>query len=258
MISKSGNPTVLFAADTHFHLRPDRAEQARLARFLAFLEMSRQADHLVLLGDIFDFWFDYPHFRLDGYDTLLRKLDEVAGAGVRLWFVGGNHDIWAAGYLAERYGLAGRGEAQILPLGTLRVHLLHGDGILYRDWLYSGFRWLVRQPAGIALAKSLHPELLFALATWLSRTSRRNVSERAATIVARARRWLAAQQDTPWDLLVIGHVHHPFIIEHGGRTLACLGGWLDQEGYGLLQDGRFELRDFATDPPPRFSSERCP
>jgi hypothetical protein len=53
-------------------------------------------------------------------------------------------------------------------------------------------------------------------------------------------------------------VHYPFLIEHAGRTMACLGGWLDQEGYGLLQDGRFELRDFRTDELPLFRSGPCP
>lgn len=248
----NSNPAVLFVADTHFHLRPDALERTRLHRFLEFLEMSRAADHLVLLGDIFDFWFDYPHFRLKGYEEVLQQLDRVVASRTTLHFVGGNHDIWAASYLRDRYGLTGDGESTTLPLGSLSVRLQHGDGIFSHDWLYNTFRFIVRHPAGVLLAKSLHPEILYRFSCWLSGTSRNATRDEVQTMMARAARWLDRQRDAAWDLLVIGHVHHPFVIERGGRTLAALAGWLDREGYGLLQDGNFELRDFARDPRPTF------
>ena len=244
------NPSALFVADTHFHLRPDREGRARLERFLLFLQVARRFDYLFLLGDIFDFWFDYPHFRLKGYEEILQALDQVRQAGAKIRFVGGNHDVWAVDYLRERYGEVGNGESATVTLGSLRIHLNHGDGILSHDWFYHSFRWLVRTRPGIAFAKSLHPELLYAFSTWLSGSSRKVTREEAAAIQRKAAAWLAAQSDPDWDLIVIGHVHHAFQMESAGRTLASLGGWLGAEGYGLLQDGRFALRDFAADPPP--------
>jgi len=249
-MSNQSAPVVLFVADSHFHLRPDAAERDRLERFLAFLSFSRRATDLVLLGDIFDFWFDYPHFRLDGYEELLIALDAVRDAGTRLHFVGGNHDIWAAGYLRRRYGLAGDGEAVTVPFGSLRVRLDHGDGFLARGPVYRSFRAIVRRRAGVLCAKSLHPELLYAFSTWLSGTSRMASRDEVSMIERRAGERLAAAGGAPWDLLVIGHVHHPFVTEHAGRTLACLAGWLRTEGYGLLRNDRFDLLDFARDPLP--------
>jgi UDP-2,3-diacylglucosamine hydrolase len=252
-MSNNSNPTALFVGDTHFHLQPQPAESKRLQRFLTFLDLSRQADHLILLGDIFDFWFDYPHFRLKGYEELLNRLDEVRSAGTKIHFVGGNHDIWAADYLGERFAASGQGGPITLDLGDRRVLLMHGDGILCRDRLYRSFRWLVRRKPAIAFSKALHPELLYMLARWLSGASRKATRDEAETIVERARLWLASRQNPDWDLLAIGHVHHPFLIEHEGRTMAAVGGWLGREGYGLWQDGHFELRDFTTDPPPEFT-----
>ncbi|MFH1843626.1 MAG: UDP-2,3-diacylglucosamine diphosphatase [bacterium] len=237
-------------ADTHFHLRPDREETARVVQFLAFLEAACQVDHLILLGDIFDFWFDYPHFRLKGYEEILLALDRVKSAGVEIHFVGGNHDIWATRYLNERYGVAGDGLPQILQLGHRRILLNHGDGLLSHDWIYSSFRWLVRHRAGILFAKAWHPELLFAFSSWLSGTSRNVTREEADAILHKASRWLQAQPPGDWELLVIGHVHHPFIVEHEGRIMAALGGWLGRAEYGLYQDGEFSLHDFDRDPPP--------
>ncbi|MHB8079021.1 MAG: UDP-2,3-diacylglucosamine diphosphatase [Candidatus Krumholzibacteriia bacterium] len=243
-------PTVLFVADSHFHLRPDAAERHRLERFLAFLQFSRRATDLVLLGDIFDFWFDYPHFRLDGYEEVLQALDAVRAAGTRLHFVGGNHDIWAAAYFRRRYGATGDGEAVTREFGALRVRLDHGDGFLARGLVYRAFRALVRRRGTVLVAKALHPELLYAFSTWLSGTSRLASRDEVALIERRARERLLASAHAPWDLLVIGHVHHPYVTTHTGRTLACLPGWLQTEGYGLLRDGRFDLLDFARDPLP--------
>jgi UDP-2,3-diacylglucosamine hydrolase len=228
-----------------------------LKRFCAFLEMARQVDHLVLLGDIFDFWFDYPHFRLKGYEELLIQLDAVRDAGVQIHFAGGNHDVWAADYLHQRYGVERDAKAALLTFGARRVQLLHGDGIWGKDWLYGSFRWLVKKRPAAFLAKALHPELLYALAMALSGASRKAGRDDFDVIIRKAQEWFQRQVAPPWDLLIMGHVHHAFLLKHGGRVMAVVGGWLDQEGYGLLREGQFELRDFANDPhphlPPRVS-----
>jgi len=243
-------PTAIVVADSHFHLHPDRAEQERMDRFIGLLDLSRRVDHLVLLGDIFDFWFDYPHFRLRGYDSILQALDSVRDSGTRIHFIGGNHDIWAADFMSRRFGCAPGGDSTILELGDRRVLLTHGDGLLKFDWAYNSFRAMVRNRAGIVLAKSLHPEILYALSTWLSGRSRSATRDEASRIEMRGRKWLDEQRSPEWDLMVMGHVHHAFQISSGSRQMASLAGWFDILGYGLLQEGRFRLLDFARDPQP--------
>ncbi len=253
-MSDPASTTALFVADTHFHLRPDAAEQRRLERFLELCELAHRAGHLVLLGDLFDFWFDYPHFRLRGYEDVLQALDRVRTAGTRLHFVGGNHDIWAAPYMRERYGCEIRAPHSDLAAGGLRVRLCHGDGLFKLDWDYGAFRTVVRARAGIAAAKSLHPELLYALSTWLSGRSRCATRDEAEVIEQRAAAWLASQappgSGPAWDLMVIGHVHHGFVTEANGRRLAALPGWLGTLGYAVLREGRLSLLDFDRDPAP--------
>lgn len=249
-------PTVVFVADTHFHLEPDAAERERLDRFCDLLAWARGADRLVLLGDIFDFWFDYPHFRLRGYERLLQALDEVRAAGTAITFIGGNHDVWAAEYLHRRYGTSPDGAPEVLRLGRRRVLLIHGDGLLKFDWAYNGFRAVVRTKAAILLAKSLHPEILYALSTWLSGHSRSATRDEAPQIERRAREWLARQPAADWDLMVMGHVHHGFQFEAAGRQFAALPGWVEPLGFGLLQDGEFALHDFANTPLPTLVSHK--
>jgi len=249
-MSSGQQPTAIFVADSHFHLNPDEREQRRIRGFCDLMALSEKADHLFLLGDIFDFWFDYPHFRLRGYEEILQALDRVRAAGTRIHFVGGNHDIWAATYLHQRYGTRPDGEPFVIRLGDRTLNLVHGDGLLSHDWAYNTFRTIVRTRAGIVLAKSLHPEILYALSKWLSGHSRSATRDEAGQIESKGERWIRRQAGAAWDLTIIGHVHHPFEAEAGGRTLTALAGWFDILGYGLLQDGRFRQLDFERDPAP--------
>lgn len=238
----------VFVADSHFHVRRDAAEEARFQRLIAWLDDHAGVEHIVLLGDIFDFWFDYPHFVMKGYEPLLAALDRARGAGSQLHFVGGNHDIWAAGYLHRRCGTAAAGGPLDLLLDGCRIRCLHGDGLLGRDVLYQIFRATVRHPIGVGLAKALHPELLFALSTWLSGNSRHCDRDEIVTLDRKAARWLAAQHDAAWDHLIIGHIHHPQTTADGPRKLSSLGGWLDELNYGCWRDGRFEHRRYPPAP----------
>ncbi len=227
----------LFVTDSHFHVHRSPAEESRLSRFVSLLDRYAGVPHVVLLGDIVDFWFDYPHFVMKGYEPLLDVLDRVRASGSQLHFIGGNHDIWAARYFHERYGTASGGGPVTLELDGLRVFCVHGDGLLARDLLYRTFRSIVRHPAGVMFGKSLHPELLFALSSWLSGSSRESRRDEIAGIESKAQRWLSRQQDPPWDHLIMGHVHHAFTATDAGRRLTTLGGWLDPLHYGVWRDG---------------------
>ncbi|MCB1182145.1 UDP-2,3-diacylglucosamine diphosphatase [bacterium] len=245
-------PTVVFVSDSHFHLEPDADERARLDRFCELLAWSRGADRLVLLGDIFDFWFDYPHFRLRGYDRLLTALDEVRAAGTEITFIGGNHDIWAARYFHDRYGCHADGEPLTLQLGRRRVLLTHGDGLLKFDWAYNSFRAVVRTRLGVLLAKSLHPEILFALSTWLSGHSRGATRDEASAIERMADRWFDRAGAPDWDLMIMGHVHHGLHLHRSGREMVALAGWFSPLSYGLLRDGEFRLLEMGAAPLPEL------
>lgn len=249
-MSDNKQPTAIFVADSHFHLKPESAEQQRIRSFGELMTLAQKADHLFLLGDIFDFWFDYPHFRLRGYDEILYAIDQVKAAGTTIHFVGGNHDIWAARFLHERYGSSPDAEPFVVTFGDLRIKVCHGDGLLGFDWAYNTFRNIVRTRLGIVLAKSFHPEILYAFSTWLSGHSRGATRDEAGRIEEKAQTWIDNCKETDWDLMIMGHVHHRFEVRSQKQVLTALAGWFDHPGYGVLQDGQFKLLDFEKDPKP--------
>ncbi len=251
-MSDLNQPTAIFVADSHFHLNPDSAEQQRIRRFGELMLLAQKADHLFLLGDIFDFWFDYPHFRMRGFDEILQALDQVKAAGTTMHFVGGNHDIWAAQFLHQRYGTSKDAEPFVISLGQLRIKVCHGDGLLGYDWAYNAFRTMVRTRLGIVLAKSLHPEILYAFSEWLSGQSRGATRDEAGRIEEKAQTWIDQCREDQWDLMIIGHVHHRFEVSSGKQRLTALAGWFDHPGYAIVQNGEFKLLDFEKDPRPSF------
>ena len=237
-------------ADSHFHLCPNSAEQKRIRNFCALMTLAQKADHLFLLGDVFDFWFDFPHFRLRGYEEILQALDKVKSAGTKIHFVGGNHDIWASRFMHQRYGSNPDGEPFVVTLGQMRIKVCHGDGLLGFDWAYNTFRTLVRTRLAIVLAKSLHPEILFAFSQWLSGQSRSANRDEASEIEEKAQIWVNKCREKDWDLMIMGHVHHPFKVRSKKLALTALAGWFDNPGYGLYQNDEFKLLDFERDPLP--------
>ena len=104
--------------------------------------------------------------------------------------------------------------------------------------------------AGIVLAKSLHPEILFHISEWLSGTSRSANRDEAHEIEAKGQTWLEKNTSPDWDLALMGHVHHPFMVSVGDKSLAALAGWFDTLGYAVWQNGQFQLLDFDRNPFP--------
>lgn len=233
--------TVHFASDTHFGAGSAQSQARREARFVAWLDGLSAGDELYLLGDIFDFWLDYPNYMPKGSLDVLYGLRRVLDRGIPVRFVGGNHDIWCARYLEQSLGIPTLECGTVVEHQGVRLRLDHGDGLLSGDRLYSLFRAAVRNPVLVFLAKSLHPELLHAFATWLSKTSRESHEDSEAEIRQLIQRYGESHDHGDVDHLVVGHIHLPHQQRFGDWTFTCLGDWVAHSTVGRLQDGRLEV-----------------
>ena len=124
----------LFVSDVHLGAgRPD-ADQARARRLIAFLEQhASRAQALYVLGDLFDFWFDYRHAIPKHHVPVLLRLAQLVENGVPVTFFGGNHDFWAGPYLEQTFGIRAFVAPATLPIGGRNVALMHGDGLASGD-----------------------------------------------------------------------------------------------------------------------------
>jgi len=244
-------PTVYFASDTHFGAGSSVSQRERVDLFLRWLSEIEKDAWLYLLGDIFDFWLDYPSYMPKEHLEILYGFRKAQDRGVRIRFVGGNHDVWCADFLGTSL------DVEVLPDGAVvehqgqRFRLFHGDGLLAGDRLYRAFRKMVRNPFLVFLAKSIHPELLHRFADALSRQSREHDRDDPQQIVGLIQEYGRKMSHRDVDHVIVGHIHVPHQQSFDGWTFHCLGDWVAHRTAGVLRNGKlivYDVRDEAAKP----------
>ena len=218
---------------------------------IAFLERLGRGDTLYLLGDVFDFWFDFRGDPPALYGPLLAALAAAARRGTRISFMGGNHDYWtrsgrSPGRLERQIGLEVIGDPHRVDHQGLRILLSHGDALGGAVGGYRAVRGLLHHPVAIRLFGLLPTRLGYAIAARTSTLSRSRhdealTREHADRLRGAARRIL---EDEPVDAVVAGHVHVPERLETSHGVYLNLGDWILHRTYGRLEDGRLTLERF--------------
>jgi UDP-2,3-diacylglucosamine hydrolase len=239
---------VYFVSDTHFGSGSQQAQADRRRRFLAWLDSLTDASHLYLLGDLFDFWLDYPNFMPKTHLEVLDGLRRLRDRGVELAFVGGNHDMWCARYLQATLGVRSLLPNSVAEHQGVRVRMNHGDGLLTGDLAYKAFRAAVRNPATVLLARALHPELVHWMAARLSHASRRKKRHGVAQLRLAVDRYGHQHDHSDVDYLAVGHLHVPLSIPFAGWTFVCLGDWVEHHTAGRLVGGALTVGPVGEDP----------
>lgn len=241
-----------FASDTHLGLSHGTDEIAREKLFVRWLdEVSVDAEAIFLLGDIFDFWFEYKRVVPKGFTRLLGKLSELSDRGISIHFFAGNHDMWIRDYLATECGLILHTAPETMTLNGRRVLLAHGDNLYIQDlpmlrlmnWFFHN-RWVRR-----SFATLLHPDCALRFGQWWSGKSRKS---KALSIGFRGEEEFLVKyarmrlQQEPIDDFVFGHIHCATIYPLGeGIEAIFLGEWIEQPTYATLDaQGRFALHTY--------------
>jgi len=241
------------------HLSVTRDDRRRIDSFVEFLrriDPDRTA-RVIILGDLFDFWFEYKHVIFSGYFDVLRAFADLGDHGVECHFICGNHDFWAGRFLRDHLGFHIHTKPVTLEFGTKRVLFVHGDGINPRDIGYRLYKRVARARPVVWLFGLLHPDWAMAIARAVSRGSRRMTqAEELSTgpevqpLREFARRTLA--QGGP-DVVMCGHSHYPvreeFPTPNGTGLYLNTGDWLYHQSYVAWDGDEFRLLRFPSDSP---------
>lgn len=238
---------VIVVADAHLGQVPPATEAA----FHAFLEQVPQpGDHLLINGDLFDFWFEYRAVIPRKHFASVAKLQEVRARGIPITFVGGNHDRWGGDFLRKDLGIAYyAGEAE-LDLGERRAFVAHGDGLTEQHWSAKLMHRVTRHPLTIWIFGMLHPTIGYWIADKLSGTLADNTRDRAVLDRASAaqRQWAAdlLERRPELSLVIMAHTHRPVVDQRpDGRAYLNPGAFLDGGRYAIIDGSRIELKTFA-------------
>lgn len=223
--------------------------------FLQYLE-NRNGD-LVILGDLFDFWFEWRHVVPKGVFDILYQLRRLVDAGWRVVFLPGNHDFAPGEFISRQLGLELPGESMVLEFGGKRFFLAHGDGLAAHDRGYRVLKKILLSPVSQALFRHLLPaDWGMGLARIASRGSRRH---RSVDREAWAKDYLEAARryfSDGFDGVVLGHVHEPVMVRDGDRVYANCGDWLEHRSCIVGEEGGLFLADW--DPQTKRLQKRSP
>ena len=236
-----------FVSDIHLGAGT-KAEQRRVERlFLNFLsQIEADAESLFLVGDIFDFWFEYKRVVPKGFVRVLGRLAELSDKGVRIVMLTGNHDMWVGDYLTTECGIELYTKPQTFTLAGKTLFVAHGDNMnITGKPLLQAMNAMFRSRSLRKVASWLiHPDLFMRFGQWWSGKSRKSHgSGQSAEVIKPLVEFVAQHHDEIGaDYYIFGHMHYATDITEPHRTL-FMGDWHNQPSYiALDNDGKIELK----------------
>lgn len=245
---------IFFASDLHLGVDARLSSAERERAFVRWLDqvVAPQADVLYLLGDIFEFWFEYRTVVPRGYTRLLGKLAELRDGGLDIQYFTGNHDLWMRGYFTEELGIPLHHRPRVADYDGSRFLIGHGDGLGPGDKGYKRMKRVFRHPLAQWAYARLHPNFAVSLAERVASLSRSHTSLEEANFLGAEREWLVhyaerkLAQDPSLDYFLFGHRHLPISwpLSNGRSRYVNTGDWLDYQSYAHWDGDALHLRFF--------------
>ena len=233
-----------FISDAHLGAESQEKERAKREKLLSFLDYTTSAENLFILGDFFDFWFDYKTVIFREYFDILCKLAELVQKGVKVHFFGGNHDWWAfeGGILSEIGVKVYHSPAEIVVDGK-KFFMGHGDGIAPSDWGYRNFLApLLRNRVSVFLFRLVPPPMAWWISRAVSFTSKLYTQKRNLRLEEEYREFAARKIAENFDFVVFGHLHIPILEKIGGGVYANSGDFFQNFTYLVFDGQNLELK----------------
>jgi UDP-2,3-diacylglucosamine hydrolase len=246
---------IYFASDFHFGV-PDHASSLKRERF--FIEwldiVKNDASEIFLMGDLFDFWFEYKTVIPKGFVRLLGKLAELTDAGIQVHLFRGNHDVWAFDYLNKELGIQLHRAPVVRVFNERKFFLAHGDGLGPGDHGYKFLKKVFESPLNQWLFRWLHPDIGTRMGLYFSRRSRisnnakegkleKTLNIEGERLYQFCNEYLASHPGINYFLL--GHRHLPYDtnINESSRFIN-LGDWITHFSYAEFDGKDLNLKFF--------------
>lgn len=249
---------VYFFSDCHLGI-PDAISSRKREKILVewLDEIRKDALEIYILGDLFDFWFEYGTVIPKGFTRLFGKLAEITDSGIPIHFFRGNHDIWAFNYFQEELNIRMYRKPVTKEILGKTFYLAHGDGLGQGDLGYRFIKWVFERKLNQWLFKWIHPDWGLALGLYFSRKSRyanqarekKEVKEPLQRPIEESRLPVFAKElldkGEKINYFVMGHWH---IIRNIQLTpnskFIFLGDWISRFSYGVFDGETFEVKEY--------------
>lgn len=249
----ANNKKIYFASDQHFGAPTAELSFPREQKFVAWLEeVKKDAEAIFLLGDLFDFWFEYQMVVPKGFVRVLGKLAEVRDSGIPIYFFVGNHDLWMDNYFEKELNIPVFHDNQEYTFGNKTFLIGHGDGKGPGDKGYKRMKKLFTNPFSKGLFRWLHPDIGVKLAQYFSVKNKLISGDSDVKFLGEDKEWLILYskrklETKHYNYLIFGHRHLPMKISVGENSeYVNLGDWIVYFTYGVFDGDTFEIKTFGS------------
>jgi UDP-2,3-diacylglucosamine hydrolase len=241
-IIEDPHATIYFVSDVHLGGGDAEAESVKESRLFTLLDrVEAENASLYVLGDLFDFWFEYGTVIPKTAFGVLSRLDGLARAGFPVSYLGGNHDFWINDFLSKRTGVRVLEDGTLLRAQGRNACLFHGDGLGPGDRGYKAVKPVLRHPLSIRLFRWIHPDLGIPFALRTSGVSRHHRADRYVDVEGLYSTVAVPELRNGVDVVLMGHFHIPTHWNRDEGEMLILGDWFEQYTCVRLRGGKFEL-----------------
>jgi UDP-2,3-diacylglucosamine hydrolase len=254
---------IYFISDAHLGAEEKEKEKIKEEKLFSFLDKIKEdGETLYILGDMFEFWFEYKNVMPKDHFKVLSQLRNLVDSGMKVSYVVGNHDFWLGDFLTEQIGIRiFKYPIEVNHQGE-KIFIAHGDGLAKKDVGYRILKKILRNRVNIFLYRQIPPDLGYPLAKFVAGKSRgmnRTVHTRAqadrreVSYLEDYRNFAYEKIRQGFDAVVLAHTHVPTLENLGDDSVnpsqkgiyLNIGDWFKNFTYGKLLEGKFYLEKFA-------------
>ena len=243
---------IYFLSDFHLGAPDYTSSLEREKKIVKFLDsIIHDAATIFIVGDLFDFWYEYRTVVPKGYTRILGKMASITDSGIPMHFFVGNHDMWMKGYFQKELNIPVYFEPKTFEFNHRKFYIGHGDGLGPGDHGYKFLKKIFRSPLCQWLFGILPPAIGVGIANYMSRSSRAVTGHNNAHFLGEENEWLIAYckkilQQQPFDYFIFGHRHLPidFALPGNSRYIN-LGDWIRYDSYAVFDGTDLHLKYYT-------------
>lgn len=239
---------IYFVSDVHLGVPTLEASHAREKHLIKWLnKVEQDAKEIIILGDLFDFWFEYKTVVPKGFVRLFGKLADLSDKGITISIFIGNHDIWMFDYFQKEFGIQVYYKEQIREINGKKLFIAHGDGYGPGDHGFKFIKKIFHNKVCQSLFQLVHPDFTMGFALWWSRKSRAAGGELKYEGDDKEYLYQFVKhypKEEKIDYFVFGHRHLALDKKIGDSTYINLGDWITLYTYAVFDGEKVELKEF--------------
>jgi UDP-2,3-diacylglucosamine hydrolase len=234
----------LFISDIHLGLQNKELEDAKEKKLVSFLKFAEtNCDELFIVGDLFDYWFEYKRVYQKGFYRTLAALKDLSEKKIKLHYFIGNHDFLHRDFFQKEFGATMHHDGLSVELNGKKFFIAHGDGLVSNDTGYNILKWVLRNKFFQWLYSLIHPDLGISIASRTSKSSRAYTDKKDYGEVDGLYEAAKKKIDEGFDFVLFGHLHKRLRQIYKQGNYINLGSWLDKPCYGVFKNQKFEIID---------------